>query len=361
MFSIVKNRKIFLSIAAVLVLVSIASLIFRGFNLDTDFAGGMAVTYEIAEAFTVSDVQEIVDKALGDSQSPSSVQQSGDEVVIKFGFDNSLETDEERSDFSMNKVAAITKALEEKYGAPVVEEDNNDAAAQENNAENTDADSTAAENQDAAAADSTEAAAADNAAEDQAATVTAGVVLKNQDIVSPSSGRELARSAIMMSLLACLAILLYVSFRFEFTSGVVAVLALAHDVLILLGIYSLLQWSVDTNFIAAVLTVLGYSINNTIVIMDRIRENTRHARKETYGDIANNSIMQTMTRSINTTVTTLLTIGMVYILGVPSIQAFSLPIIIGIVVGFYSSVFVSGPLWALWRDSAVKGKKAAAK
>ena len=207
MFSIVKNRKIFLSIAAVLVLVSIASLIFRGFNLDTDFAGGMAVTYEIAEAFTVSDVQEIVDKALGDSQSPSSVQQSGDEVVIKFGFDNSLETDEERSDFSMNKVAAITKALEEKYGAPVVEEDNNDAAAQENNAENTDADSTAAENQDAAAADSTEAAAADNAAEDQAATVTAGVVLKNQDIVSPSSGRELARSAIMMSLLACLAIL----------------------------------------------------------------------------------------------------------------------------------------------------------
>lgn len=361
MFSIVKNRKIFLSIAAVLVLVSIASLIFRGFNLDTDFAGGMAVTYEIAEAFTVSDVQEIVDKALGDSQSPSSVQQSGDEVVIKFGFDNSLETDEERSDFSMNKVAAITKALEEKYGTPVVEEDNNDAAAQENNAENTDADSTAAENQDAAAADSTEAAAADNAAEDQAATVTAGVVLKNQDIVSPSSGRELARSAVMMSLLACLAILLYVSFRFEFTSGVVAVLALAHDVLILLGIYSLLQWSVDTNFIAAVLTVLGYSINNTIVIMDRIRENTRHARKETYGDIANSSIMQTMTRSINTTVTTLLTIGMVYILGVPSIQAFSLPIIIGIVVGFYSSVFVSGPLWALWRDSAVKGKKAAAK
>lgn len=361
MFSIVKNRKIFLSIAAVLVLVSIASLIFRGFNLDTDFAGGMAVTYEIAEAFTVSDVQEIVDKALGDSQSPSSVQQSGDEVVIKFGFDNSLETDEERSDFSMNKVAAITKALEEKYGTPVVEENNNETAAQENNAENTDADSTTAENQDAAAADSTEAAAADNAAEDQTATVTAGVVLKNQDIVSPSSGRELARSAIMMSLLACLAILLYVSFRFEFTSGVVAVLALAHDVLILLGIYSLLQWSVDTNFIAAVLTVLGYSINNTIVIMDRIRENTRHARKETYGDIANSSIMQTMTRSINTTVTTLLTIGMVYILGVPSIQAFSLPIVIGIVIGFYSSVFVSGPLWALWRDSAVKGKKAAAK
>ena len=105
------------------------------------------------------------------------------------------------------------------------------------------------------------------------------------------------------------------------------------------------------------LTVLGYSINNTIVIMDRIRENTRHSRKETYGEIANNSIWQTMTRSINTTITTLLTIGMVYIIGVSAIKAFALPIIIGIVVGFFSSVFVTGPFWATWRDSAVKAKK----
>ena len=306
-------KTIFLTIALVAVLASVASLIFRGFNLDTDFAGGMAITYRVGSDFTVSDVQEIVDKALGNDQSPSSVQQSGEEVIIKFGFDNSLTTDEERSDFSMEKVSAITAALQEKYGAPT--EDNQDS----------------------------------------------GVILKNQDIVSPSTGRDLARSALYMSLLACVAILLYVTFRFEFTSGVVAIVALVHDVVLLLGIYSITQMSVDTNFIAAILTVLGYSINNTIVIMDRIRENTRHARKETYSEIANASIIQTMTRSVNTTVTTLLTIGMVYIMGVPSIRAFSLPIIIGIVVGFYSSVFVSGPLWAMWRDSAVKGKKQAAK
>ncbi len=313
MFDIVKHKTIFLTIALVAVLASVASLIFRGFNLDTDFAGGMAITYRVGSDFTVSDVQEIVDKALGNDQSPSSVQQSGEEVIIKFGFDNSLTTDEERSDFSMEKVSAITAALQEKYGAPT--EDNQDS----------------------------------------------GVILKNQDIVSPSTGRDLARSALYMSLLACVAILLYVTFRFEFTSGVVAIVALVHDVVLLLGIYSITQMSVDTNFIAAILTVLGYSINNTIVIMDRIRENTRHARKETYGEIANASIVQTMTRSVNTTVTTLLTIGMVYIMGVPSIRAFSLPIIIGIVIGFYSSVFVSGPLWAMWRDSAVKGKKQAAK
>ncbi|MBR5152590.1 MAG: protein translocase subunit SecF [Clostridia bacterium] len=323
----VKNKGIFLTIALVLVLASIASLVFRGFNLDTDFAGGMAVTYEINSEFSVSDVEAIANEALGADRSPSSVQRSGNEVIIKFGFDNDLDNDEARSDFAMTKIAAITEGLIAKYGAPV-EETPAEEATEETPTEET-------------------------PAEEAPKT---GVVLKSQDIVSPSTGRELARSAVLMSILACIAILLYVTFRFEFTSGVVAVLALVHDVVILLGIYSLLQWSVDTNFIAAVLTVLGYSINNTIVIMDRIRENTRHARKETYGQIANKSIAQTLNRSINTTITTLLTIGMVYILGVPSIQAFSLPIIIGILVGFYSSVFVAGPLWATWRDSGVKKK-----
>lgn len=306
----IKRKGIFLTIALVLVLASVVSLFFLGFNLDTDFAGGMAVTYQIDADFDTAEVESIVNEALGSNQSPSSVQKSDHEVFIKFGFDNNLDSDEARDEFARGKIDAITKALTEKYGTTNEE------------------------------------------------GVT-GVAVKSQDIVSPDTGRELAQSAIWMSLLACLAILLYVTFRFEFVSGAVAVLALVHDVVVLLGIYSVFQISVDTNFIAAVLTVLGYSINNTIVIMDRIRENTRHARKETYGEIANKSIVQTLTRSINTTVTTLLTIGMVYLLGVPSIQEFSLPIIIGIVVGFYSSVFVSGPLWAMWRDSAVKNKNAA--
>lgn len=335
MYAVIKHKKIFIGISLVLMIASVLSLALRGFNLDTDFAGGMAVTYEISSDFDTSEVEEIVNVALGDKQSPSSVQQSGNEVIIKFGYDNNLDSDEARSDFALGKIAAITTALEEKYGSPV------EVAVEETNTEDVTAEEVAAE---------------ENAVEETAPTVE-GVVLKNQDIVSPSTGQDLARSAIWMSILACLAILLYVTFRFEFLSGAVAVLALVHDVLLLLGLYSLLQWSVDTNFIAAVLTVLGYSINNTIVIMDRIRENTRHARKETYGQIAGKSVMETLNRSINTTITTLLTIGMVYILGVPSIKAFSLPIIIGIVVGFYSSVFVAGPLWATWRDSSVNTKR----
>ncbi|MBQ4145478.1 MAG: hypothetical protein IJD36_02505, partial [Clostridia bacterium] len=246
MFDITKKKKIFVTIAAVLVLVSIASIIFQGFNLDTDFAGGMAVTYQISEDFDTAEVRDIVDNALGNDQNPSSVQKSGDEVVIKFGFDNSLQTDEERSDFSMGKIEAITAALQERYGkAPEAVEEA--APAEEAEGEAVEA--------------------VDEAVETEEAAVEAtGVVLKNQDIVSPSTGRELAKSAVWMSIIACLAILLYVAFRFEFVSGVVAIIALVHDVVLLMGIYSIFRISVDTNFIAAVLTVLGYSINNTIVI-----------------------------------------------------------------------------------------------
>ena len=311
MFSILKHKWIFMGISFALMIVSAISLIVRGFNLDTDFAGGIAVTYEIKSDFNTADVQKVVDEALGSHQSPSSIQRSNnDEVVVKFGYENDLKTEADRSAFSLDRVTKITDALKAKYDAEASEED-------------------------------------------------AKVILKNQDIISPSTGQDLARSALWMSILACIAILFYVTLRFEFVSGVVAIVALVHDVLLLLGLYSIMQWSVDTNFIAAILTVLGYSINNTIVIMDRIRENTRHARKESYSEIADKSILQTMNRSLNTTVTTLLTIGMVYILGVKSIQVFALPIIIGIVIGFYSSVFVAGPLWATWRDSAVKAKKRA--
>lgn len=314
MFDIIKHKWIFLTISGVLVLASIISLIFKGFNLDIDFAGGMTVTYTIAGTdFTVSDVEQIASDALGADKAPASVQKSeGSDVIIQFGFDNNLTTEEERSDYASEKIAAITSALEEKYGAPQVAEDTGE--------------------------------------------LTSGVQEKSEDIVSPSTGNELARSALWMSLLAIVAILIYVTFRFEFTSGVAAVLALAHDVVVLLGIYSILGWSVDTSYIAAVLTVLGYSINNTIVIFDRIRENTRFAKKESYGEIANKSVWQTLNRSINTTVTTLITIGLVYILGVPSIKEFSLPIIIGIVIGAYSSIFISGTIWAMWKDSAVKNK-----
>lgn len=305
MLNIIGKRKIFFTISIILMLVSAVSLIVQGFNLDTDFAGGMAVTYSIENDFEVKDVENIVSEALGVKQKASSVQKSeNNEVIIKFGYDNNLKTDDERAAFSDEKIRSITDFLSEKYGK---------------------------------------------------------VELKNKDVVSPSTGKELARSAVWMSILAAVAILVYVTFRFEVVSGVAAVVALAHDILILCGIYSVARIAIDTNFIAAILTVLGYSINSTIIIFDRIRENTRHAKKQSYSEIANVSINQTLARSINTTITTLLTIGMVYILGVTSIKVFALPIIIGIAIGAYTSICLAGSLWSVWKDSSVKSKSNAKK
>ena len=300
MMNILGNKKIFFAISLVLMIASAASLIFQGFNLDTDFAGGMAVTYEIKDDFEVKDVEAVVSEALGANKKASSVQKSeNNEVIIKFGYDNNLKTDEERATFASEKIEVIKTHLSKTYGE---------------------------------------------------------VELKNKDIVSPSTGKELAKSAIWMSILAALAILIYITFRFEFVSGACAVFALFHDILILCGVYSITRIAIDTNFIAAILTVLGYSINATIVVFDRIRENTRHAKKQSYCEIANASISQTLSRSINTTITTLLTIGMVYIMGVTSIKAFALPIIIGIIIGTYSSICIAGSVWATWKDSAVKAK-----
>ena len=302
MLNITGRKKIYVTISVVLMIISIISLIFQGFNLNTDFAGGIAVTYTINSDFEVADVEAVCSEALGANQKASSVQKSeGNDVIIKFGYDNSLKTDEERTAFANERITAITEAFTAEYGE---------------------------------------------------------VELINRDVVSPSTGQDLARSAVWMSVLAAIAILVYISFRFEFFSGAIAVLALAHDILILCGIYSVLQIAIDTNFIAALLTVLGYSINNTIVVFDRIRENTRHAKKQTYSEIANTSINQTLGRSINTTVTTLITIVTVYIMGVTSIKDFTLPIIIGIIIGTYSSIFVAGPVLAAWKDSAVKTKRA---
>ena len=376
MFDIVKKKWIFFTIAIVLLVVSVASLIFKGFNLDTDFSGGLALTYEIAGDFSTEDVNALVDNSLDDGRRASSIQRAGSEVIIKIGYDNDM-TDEERAQFSETVRSEVTAALEERYGAPVVDsaaaataapESENAAATAAPEGDGTVATAvpegegavaTAVPEGEGAVATAAPESTGANASADASAALTSGVRLKSLDDISPSSGQELARSALWMSLLACAGILIYVTIRFEFTSGCVAIIALIHDVVVLLGIYSLFGISVDINFIAAVLTVLGYSINNTIVIMDRIRENTRHSRKESYAEIANTSIWQTMTRSINTTVTTLLTIGMVYIIGVTSIREFSMPIIIGIVIGFCSSVFLTGPMWATWRDSAVKAKSTA--
>ena len=178
------------------------------------------------------------------------------------------------------------------------------------------------------------------------------------DISGTVSG-EMQQAAIKATLIACVAMLLYISLRFrDFRAGGSAIIALIHDVLIVLSAYALLRIPVNQSFIAVLLTILGYSVNSTIVIFDRIRENKSAFQTGHAAEKINKSVSQTLARSINTSLTTLFTIGAIYILGVQSIKEFSLPLIVGIVAGAYSSICISGSVWYTFLPKIEKGGKA---
>ncbi len=177
------------------------------------------------------------------------------------------------------------------------------------------------------------------------------------ETISSTVSNEMRRDAVVAVMIAALCMLVYIWFRFKdlrFAGS--AVLALLHDVLVVFGCYALVRISVGNTFIACMLTIVGYSINATIVIFDRIRENLKIMRQSSLADVVNTSITQTLTRSIYTSVTTFLTIAVLYILGVATIKEFALPLIVGVVAGGYSSVCVTGPLWYVLKTKL--GKKA---
>ncbi|MGE5421956.1 MAG: protein translocase subunit SecF [Ignavibacteriales bacterium] len=169
--------------------------------------------------------------------------------------------------------------------------------------------------------------------------------LLRNDMVEPAFGKELRNKAFLGVGIACLLMLIYITIRFEFNFGVGAILALLHDVLVVVGVFSLFQWEVDSAFVAAILTILGYSINDTIVVFDRIRENLKLKRKETYDQIVDKSVMQTINRSINTVLTVVFCLVALLIFGGITIQGFVVAMLIGVVSGCYSSIFVASPIW----------------
>ncbi len=181
--------------------------------------------------------------------------------------------------------------------------------------------------------------------------------LKDSDMIGannfgPSIGKEIRQKALIAILLASVGMFLYIIFRFELMYGFSSIIALMHDVLVLVAIYALFRIPVNSSFIAAVLTIVGYSINDTIVVFDRVRENVHHMNPKTsYLDVADQSLAQTITRSINTSLTTLLVIGSLYVFGVDSIKEFAFPLMMGVLVGTYSSIFIASPLWALFSES----------
>lgn len=184
--------------------------------------------------------------------------------------------------------------------------------------------------------------------------------LMSSSSASASFGQEVQQKTILYALIAILCILVYIAIRFEWVSAIMAIITLAINVLVMYAAYAITNIPMNTTFIAAMLTVIGYSINNTIVIFDRIRENMKKyggKKNSVIADIVNTSISESMGRTINSTITTLITIVLLYIIGVNAIKEFALPLIIGVVIGAYTSIFVAGTFWAAWKQS-IKDAKA---
>lgn len=328
-------RKIFFTISIVLVVVSILSMAFRGFNLGIDFTSG--TTFEIEhmpEGFKYDgELEAEVAAIVTDAKADASVQVQAigtDGIFIK-----ATELTNEETEMVVNGLLSYfngeevaedeTNATEAEEVAPVAVEDATDVAVEE---------------------------ATEEAQEEVKGLVKAAISI---DKVSATTSARLIGDTFKAVLLAIILMLIYISIRFDFKSGVCAVMALAHDVILMFGFYSLFQFTMNTSFVAAVLTIIGYSINATIVVFDRVRENNRMlGKKATWDEKADKAITTSYTRTLYSSLTTLFTIGALFVLGVSSIQEFALPIIVGIVCGAYSSLFVAPTFWAMWKNASNK-------
>ncbi|MFT5784319.1 MAG: preprotein translocase subunit SecF [Candidatus Krumholzibacteriia bacterium] len=178
----------------------------------------------------------------------------------------------------------------------------------------------------------------------------ADIELRRQESVGPKIGGELRTAAANSIVVALALIVLYITFRFIFRYGVAAIMALVHDVTLTLGIFSLMDFEVSLSIIAAFLTIIGYSLNDTIVVFDRIRENMKTRRKETYREVVNRSINECLSRTVLTSVTTFFVAATLYVVGGPVIHDFAFALCFGVVVGTYSSMFIAATVLVWWSE-----------
>ena len=294
---ITENRWKFVIIPAIIVVVGIIMYIVHGgFNFDIEFLGGSRMEVEMHTEFDNDEVAALI---LDTTGANAKVQKSGTSATRAVMKIQATDNDEETKNNVMT-------ALKDKYS--ISDED-----------------------------------------------------LISVSTASASFGMEVQRKALTYTILAIICILIYIAIRFELKSAVMAVIALAINVLIMASVYTITNIALNTTFIAAMLTIIAYSINNTIVIFDRIRENMKARKKnDSISELVDRSVKETMGRTLNSTITTLITIVLVYILGVNAIKEFALPLIIGIIAGAYTSIFIASSFWGAWRESELKAKAEAA-
>ncbi|MCP4431041.1 MAG: protein translocase subunit SecF [Gammaproteobacteria bacterium] len=269
-------RKPAMMFSAVLILISVGSLIIQQLNFGIDFTGGNVIEVGYQDAVELQPIRDVLE---AEGFEDAIVQHFGSskEVLIRF----IPQADQDKAETSSRVINALKSASSQ------------------------------------------------------------SLEQRRVDYVGPQVGEELTESGGLAVLYALIAILVYVAFRFEYRFSIGAVAALIHDVTITLGIFSVLQLDFDLSVLAALLAVIGYSLNDTIVVFDRIRENFRKIRKKTSLEITNVSINQTISRTLMTSLTTLLVLISLFFLGGEVIHAFALALIIGVLVGTYSSIYVA--------------------
>jgi len=269
--------KIAFLISVVIILVGLISIIFQGFNLGIDFAGGTLLQIRFDKPVTTAEVRNVLGEF---NLSQSTIQKlSENEFVIR--------TEKIDSEQRMEILTAFKEKLID-------------------------------------------------------------LEVLRVETVGPVIGENLKKLAFYALLFAFIGIILYITVRFEFKFSIISILALCHDCLIVLGIFSLLHKEITISIIAAVMTIIGYSINNTIVILDRLRENIKFKTREPFENLINMSINQSLSRTINTALTTIIPVLTLYFFGGNILSDFALALFIGMVAGTYSSIFIASPLLLEW-------------
>lgn len=295
-FDFSKHKVKFMLLPIVIIIAGIVMyFVHGGFNFDVEFLGGIRMQVEMGQDFNNEDVSKLVKDTTGLDAVIQKSGATGQTAVIKLPATDADDGGEVNKD-------AVFSALQEKY----------------------------------------------QLSDDALLSVQSS---------SPSFGAQVQQKAVSYTLLAILCMLVYIIIRFDWRSGIMAVITLAANVLVMASVYTITNIALNTTFIAAMLTVIGYCINNTIVIFDRVRENMKSRRSiESITAMTNRSIQETLGRTISSTVTTLIMVLMMYILGVSTIKQFALPLIIGIVIGAYTSIFLAATFWAAWKESEAKAK-----
>ncbi len=415
-FKIVENKKAVFITPLILILIAVvAGVIFHftsgsAFNLGMDFTGGYSISIQLGSKLTDDTYEEYKDLAvdviedLKDENGKSygikvsSVQRQGETdtagLLIKYKAVASETKMEEINDQLQEELADTMFVVHPtiKYNAAKTEftADYADYALQGRVKEDIElklADAGYANAEVTVSEDRTSvsvvlgAAVADEAAMAELLSVADnyGGMVNDGGQTSSTVSSEILKSALLAVSIALLCMLVYIVIRFELLSGIAAVAALAHDIVIMFACMVIFHIEINATFIAALITILGYSINNTIIIFDRVRENIKfyndrriNGKRIKPDYIANKSVQETVWRSINTTITTLIMIAMVAIIGVSSIRVFALPIIFGLLAGTYSSVFMAPTIWAMLAKAfpgtmkvkapkAAKAKRASAK